>query len=395
MDEFFVVVGSDRTGDIVAEGAVSRNLAHGPARIPHASVQVIPIRAESGTVLLHRRSLSPRTCPGMWDFFGGHVTFEMGVTSSAIALEEAYRLTALREAQEEILITLGGLSHLIRDRDLIPIGKAGQFTSGLNDPNSRNVEYSSVYVLCIPKDALVLTPFEKKDGSVEWLQIEEVPWDDLLDFYGRRQEDSTTMPSESLTALAEGGAFSGFADGAHRILSAVTDPGKSDVCNVLREAVDVCMGRRMTTRVVGVVQARDGPIAMVHKDYSPRNPEPDKWDLPGGGIQADESPIGALNRELWEECRLDKTQYAIEGIFDIVYSEYENFLDHALYSSQNVVYYCSCAKNADEIKLTIEKDENKETEVRWKHLSELKDEDCSARALRVVQRLRLPEGPVQ
>ena len=50
----------------------------------------------------------------MWDIFGGHVSFEMGVLLNPYGLEVASLETALRESREELIITVGGKAHLIQ-----------------------------------------------------------------------------------------------------------------------------------------------------------------------------------------------------------------------------------------------------------------------------------------
>lgn len=172
MEEFFTVVGpKNYKGDqseIVIQGCVTRNLAHSPARIPHASVLIIPVRRGTRNVFRHQRSENVRMAKGAWDTFGGHVTFELALLSSANALKEASLLTAVREAREEILVGVGGKPYLIQHTDFRQIGRVGQFSC--DEPE--NVEYATAFVLYLPKD-----------GTVEWLPVEEIPWEDLLDHY--------------------------------------------------------------------------------------------------------------------------------------------------------------------------------------------------------------------
>ncbi|WP_182525501.1 NUDIX domain-containing protein [Nocardioides dongkuii] len=51
--------------------------------------------------------------------------------------------------------------------------------------------------------------------------------------------------------------------------------------------------------VVGAL-VREGRVLLVHRRPDKRA-NPDVWDLPGGGVEAGESELGALTRELHEE----------------------------------------------------------------------------------------------
>jgi 8-oxo-dGTP pyrophosphatase MutT (NUDIX family) len=223
MEEYFTIVwpndkDSPQTG-LVAAGCVTRNVAHSEARVPHATVQVLPILGATDRVLLHQRPPFVRNAPNQWDVLGGHVSFELGILSGANGLGEAYLETALREAREELLVAVKGAPHLIQKSHLIQIGHLGQFTWGLNDPNARNVEFSTVYVLRLPPGAHLRVPFEKRDGTVLWLPYQEVVWDDLLRLYQASCQDP---PPDAFTQSP----FSeGFADGVGRILQqALDDP---------------------------------------------------------------------------------------------------------------------------------------------------------------------------
>lgn len=189
MEEYFVVVGHEDTmekqGSIVPYGCVARNLAHSPARIPHATVQIIPVRCGTRRVFIHRRSDKVRIAPGAWDIFGGHVAFELGILSSPSGLADVSLATALREAREEVPVSVGGSAQLILQADLKQVGAVGQFTC--DEPN--NVEYSTLYVLRIPSDAKVGdSPFELRDGTVEFLPVREIEWDELLETFRKRKK---------------------------------------------------------------------------------------------------------------------------------------------------------------------------------------------------------------
>ena len=60
-----------------------------------------------------------------------------------------------------------------------------------------------------------------------------------------------------------------------------------------------CSNPRVDKVVVGAL-VREGRVLLVHRRASKRA-RPDVWDLPGGLIEAGESELGALTRELNEE----------------------------------------------------------------------------------------------
>lgn len=57
-------------------------------------------------------------------------------------------------------------------------------------------------------------------------------------------------------------------------------------------------------RVVVAALVRDGRVLLVHRSPS-REAYPGVWDLPGGHIEAGESELAALARELHEELGVD------------------------------------------------------------------------------------------
>lgn len=184
MEEFFTVVGpkeyKDPQSEIIVQGCVTRNLAHSPARIPHASVLILPVRHGTRNVFIHQRSKIVRISPRAWDTFGGHISFEMALLASPNALVEASLTTAVQEAREEILVSVDGKPYLIQHKDFRQIGRVGQFTC--NEPT--NVEYRTAFVLYLPEEVEVSeNPFERRDGTVEWLPVQEIPWETLLDRY--------------------------------------------------------------------------------------------------------------------------------------------------------------------------------------------------------------------
>lgn len=56
---------------------------------------------------------------------------------------------------------------------------------------------------------------------------------------------------------------------------------------------------RKKVSVGGLCQAEDGRILLVNPTYK------DRWDLPGGILEAGESPVAGLRREIREELSVD------------------------------------------------------------------------------------------
>lgn len=82
--------------DSVVLGPVERRLVHGNPDLVHRSAHILILHPVDGTVLLQKRGALKDTHPGKWDTsVGGHVSFG-----------QSYVEAALREAEEELCITL-------------------------------------------------------------------------------------------------------------------------------------------------------------------------------------------------------------------------------------------------------------------------------------------------
>ncbi|MCI0565517.1 MAG: hypothetical protein MN733_44200, partial [Nitrososphaera sp.] len=184
----------------------TRNIAHSPYRVPHATVQVVPVRCGSRKIIIHERPDFVRNAPSQWDVLGGHVTFEMGVLTAENGLENAYDDTAVKEAREEMLFTVNGKPHQILKAHFHRIGHFSRFRW----IGAENVEFSTAYVLAVPENAKVLVPFERRDGSLLPLNHREITWDDLQRLHKEAESRSQTEFSH------------GFADGISRILDQTT-----------------------------------------------------------------------------------------------------------------------------------------------------------------------------
>ncbi len=64
-----------------------------------------------------------------------------------------------------------------------------------------------------------------------------------------------------------------------------------------------------TIGVFGIITDNEGRVLLCHRrDY-------DLWNLPGGGVEADESPWDALVREIKEETGLEAEPVRLTGVY--------------------------------------------------------------------------------
>ena len=160
----------NRFRDPVALGGfVIRGYAHEEG-IPHATVLIAPVRIKYNEIqlLVFRRPRQKQTCPDTWDIFGGHVELSSPFTDavsvpgplSVQRLKKLFDQTALREAREEILVENmeWQLEHFDR------YGDFGEFTHGIDDPEAKNVECSTLYITTALQDK---TNFEIRESSDE------------------------------------------------------------------------------------------------------------------------------------------------------------------------------------------------------------------------------------
>jgi len=193
-DEYLTIVKKTDAG-LEVQGCVASRFAHSDARIPHTSVQLIPVFRGTQDVLIHRRGEHWRMYPNKRDLNGGHVTFEIGLLNGHQALVDVIDQTALREAQEEIWAVANGQPNIITQADLHRLTTPGQLT--VDEP--MNVEYSTAYVVFLPVEA---------DPINQTVQV---------------FEGGITLPCQRLSLHQVREEFrtypDDFADGASRILS--------------------------------------------------------------------------------------------------------------------------------------------------------------------------------
>ncbi len=124
-------------------------------------------------------------------------------------------------------------------------------------------------------------------------------------------------------------------------------------------------------------------VLMIHKMTGP---EPDCWDLPGGGLNPGEPIIQALKREIQEETGL--VNVTVEGLLTIVEGFFPNWHGQLLHSL-NIIYQCAIEDNAV-INSDSERRSHGDQEVgikgvQWLSIAELTSNQCSTRSWKALQ----------
>lgn len=124
-----------------------------------------------------------------------------------------------------------------------------------------------------------------------------------------------------------------------------------------------------------------GTVLMIHKMTGP---EPDCWDLPGGGLQPGEPIVQALTREIREETGL--TKFRVERLLAVVENFFPNWQGRVLHSL-SIIYRCS-TENEPVIYATGDREVG-EKGVQWLTASELTPDTCSTRSWKALQSIGL------
>ncbi len=215
-------------------GLATRDYVHEHS-LRHLAVQIIPVALdESGNdcvLYMHRRSRFKRTSPNKLDFAGGHVTFDESILprlqwDSPVMLEKASFMTALRESQEEVHcdppITL-------TEETLLRFGDVCAFECDApREDGSRNVEYSTAFVLGLPSGQRVTIRDTDREGERE-LAVESMRLELVLEKFRQNPED--------------------FADGAERVLTKVVE--NNELANELR---------KLMLKAASVAEVRSSPF---------------------------------------------------------------------------------------------------------------------------------------
>jgi len=199
-------------------GFVRRDIVHSNFRIPHISVNIIPIIRGTEKTILHIRSKKRKIDPSKYDFNGGHVTYEPILMLGPKAIEESNDKTALRETREEIAVSTDGRPYVFSSRDLIRFTKVGELITGFDNSASINVGYMTGYILFIPADSTIVITDENEDGSIEELSYKEIDISEVVSLFKEKPID--------------------FASGATAVLKELSNP-KSETYNRFWHIVNI------------------------------------------------------------------------------------------------------------------------------------------------------------
>jgi len=113
-------------------------------------------------------------------------------------------------------------------------------------------------------------------------------------------------------------------------------------------------------------------VLMIHQATFP---EPDRWDLPGGGLEAEETVLQGLAREVKEETSIENFQ--VEKLLTVVDGFFPEGQDKILHTV-NIVYLCSV--NPKPLNLSTTETEVGPLGIQWLPINSLTPQMCSVRA---------------
>jgi 8-oxo-dGTP diphosphatase len=115
----------------------------------------------------------------------------------------------------------------------------------------------------------------------------------------------------------------------------------------------------------------DGDVLLIHQVT---DPEPDCWDLPGGGLEPDEPLLEGLAREVREETGI--RQFRVEQLLTVAESFFPQ--QSRLLHTVNIIYRCAATPRPTE--LFSDEPEIGPKGIQWLPVASLAREDCSTRA---------------
>lgn len=109
-------------------------------------------------------------------------------------------------------------------------------------------------------------------------------------------------------------------------------------------------------------------------------PELDHWDLPGGGVDPQETVLDALHREVYEETGI--TTFSVDRLLTVVDGFFQPTPDEILHTI-NVIYQCSLSHQVHEF--MIDETEVGERGIQWLAIAHLTAEQCTQRTWKALQ----------
>ncbi|MEP0829977.1 NUDIX domain-containing protein [Microcoleus sp. AS-A8] len=126
---------------------------------------------------------------------------------------------------------------------------------------------------------------------------------------------------------------------------------------------------------------QSGTVLMIHKMTGP---EPDCWDLPGGGLQPGEPIVQALKREIREETGLRDVR--VGNLLTLVEGFFANWRGKLLHS---LIIIYECAVEGECVVYPTGDREVGTKGVLWLPVTELTRDTCSTRSWKALQDIGL------
>ena len=141
--------------------------------------------------------------------------------------------------------------------------------------------------------------------------------------------------------------------------------------------------------VSALIFSSDGKLLQAMKDPSKGGVYLDCWHIPGGGVEAGEDKVDALEREVQEELGIDISPFAITLVDDMGQGESEKVLketgERVLCRMRFNIYKVVLDIPADQVAVTLDPAEF--VEYRWFSLGELKDAQLTPPSTALFTRL--------
>ncbi|MEC4805276.1 MAG: NUDIX domain-containing protein [Jaaginema sp. PMC 1080.18] len=120
-----------------------------------------------------------------------------------------------------------------------------------------------------------------------------------------------------------------------------------------------------------------GEVLLLHQMTLP---EIDCWDLPGGGIEPEESLEEGLRREVQEETGI--TEFKIERLLTV--TELFYLMNDRQIHTVNIIYLCSLAARPLQL-ISSDAEEVGEKGIQWLNIKQLRRDRVSTRTWKALQ----------
>lgn len=110
-------------------------------------------------------------------------------------------------------------------------------------------------------------------------------------------------------------------------------------------------------------------------------PEPDCWDMPGGGLHPEESLLEGLQREVAEETGI--TAFQVEKLLTVTEKFYTNAKGDKRHGL-NIIYLCKITQYPEHF-VSSDPQEVGPKGIQWLSVRELRREECSTRCWLALQ----------